>query len=61
MDIQLLFYESEGKNIPILVARVTELADFLPLRRNKEGIYKRWPQAKGNLKMLFQGIVFALD
>ncbi|NVO88912.1 hypothetical protein HWN39_10520 [Lactobacillus rhamnosus] len=45
-------------NIPILVSNGISAENFFPTETEKEAIYKKWPQAKGNLKMLFQGLVF---
>lgn len=68
-DIQVLFYVTEEEklgylsfhNIPISTTEVTSPENFFPDDKEKEAIYQKWPQAKGRLRMLYQGVVFNLD
>jgi hypothetical protein len=61
MDVQILFYEGNGKNVPILVSNVDNAEFIEPSDAQKQAIYEEWPEAKGHLKMLWQGVVFSLD
>lgn len=51
----------EQVNIPLFSDEIG-YSEFLMLSdAEKEATYKKWPESKGKLRMLFEGVVFKID